>query len=282
MRRTDPSVKNKVMIWVMIIIEVLRGFVNLTPGYSCSLLDMIIWFGLGMAELNVGEGLGVDDAAVVLAQQLTTVGYGSNTPSSDGTSDDHLLQMAHGTSAFFGTLFLDPWWSLLKKAVAKAMGAPGETFADGAYGEDETRFDPEKGIFPLIYLVIFEVLFGIIYTFDLGKGKPEGSDMLTSFYMISMSMTTVGYGDYAPTQPWGQVLAPMMMLLTNTAFDELQSAIADKAKILGAQFPSLCKAWSKKSEAAGCGLIEYMKNKGEWPDKCLTEEEQKKKIEEEA
>jgi len=60
------------------------------------------------------------------------------------------------------------------------------------------------------------------YNYDSDKDKTWEElykrQLSDAFYLIMMSFSTVGYGDYAPSSDWGQAMSPLMMQMGTAAF----------------------------------------------------------------
>lgn len=118
--------------WISVVVSTAESLLlvaNLVSGtHMCPVFDFLLWFVGGFLELTYSEGMAWYEAALVLAQQISTVGYGSNTPSAGAKLYTDLpvasaFVIFHSISSIFATVVLDPWWGRWKAAIACVLGA---------------------------------------------------------------------------------------------------------------------------------------------------------------
>merc|ERR1712050_749052 len=147
----------------------------------------------------------------VLVQQITTIGYGSSSQKTNGIKLWHAL---HGVVGVMHQQSANAFSALAAKMVCY-FGLLGNTKLEAKMMES----------IPLT-LTVIAATFG--YAFDFtkaGRSKDYAQALLDSFYMVVVSLTTIGYGDLNPSTPAGKLLSmPVMIfgtsLLSQTFSDD--------------------------------------------------------------
>jgi len=175
----------------------------LYDGKFCEITAIMIYLGFGIAVHMEDQKLTFADAMFKLAQQVTSVGYGSHGPTNAGLKIFHSLHSTIATTMVAGTtnkLVTYGFSKFLKKKV----------------DDEKTRKWSQKNqVTKAIMATIFVIFSTVGYSFDLMteknlKGWAEG--MLNALYMTIFTMTTVGYGDVAPRSPVGRMMSVPWML----------------------------------------------------------------------
>jgi len=191
---------------------------------SCKPLVVLVWWVQGIVTLMVDQGLSFVDALFTLTQQITTVGYGSDTPTTKGMKIFHALHSVVGV-----TLAAKPTFDIIDEIVDKMIEDSSKFVYDAPFTktiEDSTSAVREKAgldtrkmwlktSLPLAMTVIASSLgYGVDLKME-GEYASYGEALLDSIYMMLISLTTVGYGDITPMSDLGKFLMlPTMMFGT--------------------------------------------------------------------
>mmetsp|Transcript_73258 Transcript_73258/g.207655 ORF Transcript_73258/g.207655 Transcript_73258/m.207655 type:complete len:179 (-) Transcript_73258:66-602(-) len=153
-----------------------------------------------MLRWMVDQGVSFPEALLMMGQFVTSVGYGSHTPSTDG------MKIFHAMHALLGSAFVT---SQMDNMVDKLTEMWKSTLPAFMWQ------------LPCLTAALLAGTFG--YAEDFHEGSPGDyptyeSALLDAFYMTIFTLTTVGYGDVSPTTPWGMGLSAAWMITGTRAF----------------------------------------------------------------
>lgn len=170
-----------------------------TDTLLCSGLTLLLWWGTGLAALTVDGDMTFAEAVHVMSQQVTSIGYGSTTPSTTG------MKIFNGLSSVLSQMSVG--------RVTADMA--NRLLVTAAQGKD----DPQSRTASLVATVALSTLY---FATDLNAGTTDypgwGNALLDAFYQAMMTMTTVGYGDYSLTTKAGKFITPLGLPLLTNAF----------------------------------------------------------------
>merc|ERR550532_3448585 len=193
--------------------------------FKCTILVSILWWAMGIAAFMENQGLDFYEAVHMLGQQVTTIGYGSNTPQTDEMKIFHAF---HGFVAQMDIFrqFKDAWAvfmdhipisnSLLKESLSAGFMTIATTaiFAGDFHQND-------KVLYPHWY-----------------------SALLDAFYTTVISMTTIGYGDFSFTHNMTKLFSPFILAAGVTSLERWYEAVMDRGGTRERQYPRFCRCFT--------------------------------------
>lgn len=203
-----------------------------TWAWVMPLVVCIAWIGAGVGGMMVFEGWDPLTSLYVIAQIITTIGYGDITVSSDAAKVCVGIYVL-GTLLVIGTVLthlIDSFecWeqALLRAKLRQVEAAAGGAEATAKFGQYNELLTSLAGfLFFLIAGTVFYATYescscsygvtGVEGCFP-GKCAATGGHRLTwveSFYMSLITLTTVGFGDHSPKSAVGRAVGIVWMLL---------------------------------------------------------------------
>merc|ERR1719414_171633 len=211
-------------------------------GRTCFFVNVILFFVMGAMVLVKEEHYSIKEVLLILFQQASSIGYGSNCPGTDEDSGryytDHqarVFKMFHALHAWFGNLMV---WGELQGS----WRASTEWF---------TRTLLQMGLPHRVVGVLDAVgtalMWAGVYELDQEYTSHNGTKQETfsaALYMTLMTMSTVGYGDIAPASTWGQILSPLYTLWGTSSYDHMTEVVAGGyADVKGWNITNQMKTW---------------------------------------
>jgi len=176
----------------------------------CSIGALVYWWTTGILTLTVDQGLTLPEALHMLTQQVSTIGYGTDTPPENSTG----LKLFHGLHAVLSQMSVGRMTADIMNQLLKALPG-GDT--------PQTR---------TAVLLLTTAASAFLFAADLKVSDSSyanyGTALADALYLAMMTMTTVGYGDLAPSTPMGQFLSPLGLPLLTNAFADFQGGLGPK------------------------------------------------------
>jgi len=168
--------------------------------YLLAGLTVLLYYTFGVVYYSLQEDWSFVDAIYFVTVTLTTVGYGSLVPSSDG---------AKGMTIVFVLVGMFLW--------ASALGAISGLLIEKLEALDDAEDGKEQDFIPepwgtVVYaslLVMGGVTVGTVF---FATAESDEFDFMDALYMSVMSVTTVGYGDLAASTEGGRLFACFWLL----------------------------------------------------------------------
>lgn len=188
-----------------------------------------------------------NDALHMLAQIATTVGYGSNVDAMAKETPDYNLKFFHGAHGFAGLLVgVGSMMNAVADLTLKVMERP-MTLSFKKKDPDYLTIHEDcksemciarkrailKGrMFKRGVTLINVFLLCSIWLFvDFQSKSMKDSDSIEilgrTWYVLIITMTSVGYGDFAPGTKFGTATAPLMLPLLLESYAKFQSSVFD-------------------------------------------------------
>jgi len=197
---------------------------------KCSPVVVIAWWVMGLLTMTIEQKLPFVDALDMLAQQFTSVGYGSSSQDTDG------IKIFHGLHGIVSQMSVN---RVMTEFFASALNSLEKLFAD-KIGRSPDVLSASVNLLGIGALITF------IFALDLGEGKKL--KLLDGFYQAVITMTTIGYGDMSPTTDWGKAISPLTLPTIVQAFGRWNAAAGpdsaeENAKVVSASFADaeVCK-----------------------------------------
>jgi len=166
----------------------------------CTIGTLVVWWTTGLIALTEDNQLPLSEALHMLAQQVTSVGYGSS-----GPKDSFGLKMFHGLSSV-----------LSQMSVGRVTGEITAKVLDGTLHFGDSLLSHTAAL--LLTVAASTLLFAA----DLKEGNSKyatyGSALMDALYEAMMTMTTIGYGDLSPSTETGKFMTPLGLPLLTNAF----------------------------------------------------------------
>jgi len=197
-----------------------------TDTLLCSGLTLLLWWGTGLAALTVDGDMTFAEAVHVMSQQVTSIGYGSTTPSTTG------MKIFNGLSSV-----------LSQMSVGRVTADMANRLLVTASSGNDTPTTRTAALFATVAIST------IYFASDLYSGTtdyPKWWDaLLDAFYLAMMTMTTVGYGDLALNTKAGKIITPLGLPLLTNAFAGFTGHLGGPSNDAPAEesSPELCKCF---------------------------------------
>lgn len=212
----------------------------------------IFTYFAGVLCLSYIEGWPLITSSYVITQIVTTIGYGDLTVETDLAkvfmaiySLTVLVLMAYAYNTLVGKL-VDWECEILRAHFRKLEMYEGAATTDK---EAEKKFGGMNKVFATGFVFLQVLLFGMIFfrlyencTCSYGVGQVKGCDSTTletciatggyvktwadCFYMSSITLVTIGFGDFQPRTRLGRVVGIFWMLVGVVATGSFLSALA--------------------------------------------------------
>lgn len=196
-------------------------------------VHVVAYLGVAVGAYGfVFEQWGVIDSLYFAVTVFTTIGYGDLSPSTDAGRLFTVFFAIYGIGILGG--FLTIIGNIVMDAGHRAMAntearAKKRILAMFSASEDESLGDVgTKTIckemcmatvleFPIIaMLLIFTILLGL----------PEGRSIISSIYFAVITATTIGFGDFHPTETWLRAIYIIYLPFSVAVFGQVLSKIA--------------------------------------------------------
>jgi hypothetical protein len=209
-------------------------FTHKPAGAGFSLVCLVAYFLLSLAFLSF-EMTGAADESVgwtaldclyFAVVVVTTVGYGDLLPATDG-------------ARLFTTVYLLFALIIAGMAISQIMDQVANYLEERAHASDELFVDPEKkrqerlkDFIEKVFTFFAVLMVGTAVT-ALGKdweedwsGEDPGNRWVNGLYYTTVTLTTVGFGDFKPAQSWEKVYKIIMMIVGIPVFGSCLSAFS--------------------------------------------------------
>lgn len=154
-------------------------------------VNIALWWIMGIIVQMVEGDLNFIDAAFVCMQIDSTIGYGSNCPSTNGWK---LYTALH---IFLGTMFVSPQMNGYLEALFDKFDGVMFPF----------NSDTPAGIYFVDLMFACLAITGVTTLHALVDGTGATDDWIDGLYMCVASFQTTGYGDIAPNSPLTRALS---------------------------------------------------------------------------
>jgi len=197
-----------------------------TDTWLCSGLTFLLWWVTGLIALSIDGDMGFSEAVHVMTQQVTSIGYGSTTPSTNG------MKIFNGLSSV-----------LSQMSVGRVTADMANRLLVTASSGNDTPTTRTAALFATVAIST------IYFASDLYSGTtdyPKWWDaLLDAFYLAMMTMTTVGYGDLALNTKAGKIITPLGLPLLTNAFAGFTGHLGGPSNDAPAEesSPELCKCF---------------------------------------
>jgi hypothetical protein len=227
------------------------------PAYACSPLFFLLWWVSGMAVLT-NTALGSDpennevflswhDAMHMLTQIATTVGYGSNVDMMAKKYPDASLKMFHGAHGFAGLLggvgdimnaVADLTLKVMEKPISMALKTEDPDYKEVAEEctSESCQYQRrailkgrmfKRGL-TLINVFLLCSVWLFIDLFSNGMKDADPVEILgRTWYILIITMTSVGYGDFAPGTMLGTATTPLMLPLLLESYAKFTGSVSE-------------------------------------------------------
>lgn len=231
---------------VMLLIDAL--FVVMSAmGKHCPIVNFLVYYVGGAMVMMLDQQLSFDDVALVLAQQVTTVGYGSSTVGTYG------LKLYHGLHAFLGVTEIAPVLNSLVKASLY--------FFNRFWKLTGTKFEF------LVPAALETIVSTMVMAEDLrqadGGSSTFGDNVQKALYLVMATASSIGYGDLNPSTAWGKLLTPFMATALTASFAEVGEHLGTKIKQ-----PTKGDIREQELKDRGVDSLNFMKLFQDWVDQC--------------
>jgi len=177
-------------------------------GCICSGLLLIFFIACTMIfwALEKDQGWSIIDAWYFVMVTANTVGYGVLVPSNDTTRVAVVLFIVFGMAFSVFTL------SLLTEIMLRNM----EEYTTRSRIHEYTPLDAK--VLGMTVLLVFMIAFGVVYGVVI-----EQWNFIESLYFTVVTMSTVGYGDYAPSKQENRLAISLYTLFAGGTFAAITS-----------------------------------------------------------
>lgn len=203
------------LTWVTILIDsLILVYEASTVGnvaQKCSPLVVMLWWIMGMLVMTKEQGLTVPGAADMLTQQFTSIGYGTATPQTNA------LKIFHGLHGVVSQMTVN-------RVMSELYGYSLNNL-EKYWGKDKGT--PPSMMSAAMSLAALGALTTFIFSFDLGAAGGAGDrkfKLVDGIYQTLITMTTIGYGDNAPSTPFVKTISPFTLPFITGAFQRWSDA----------------------------------------------------------
>ena len=216
---------------------VLDGYLRMLQGYGVlSPLNIIValYFIFGAFMYNILEGWSTLDSCYFLMVSSTTVGYGDIVPTTKYSKIFTIFYALIGMTIvitaisplvdfLMGALEAAEHW-VVALLEARKLIPPAVDTLDMTLTLEEVnaRISYKRRYILALFPPAFVMLSGIV----IGVTVIDTNDVVDAVYWMFASMTTIGYGDVAPTSKVGKIVTMVYLPLAVAALGQALSAVA--------------------------------------------------------
>jgi len=199
--RENGTEKAKFATYLGLAVDVLTLLVDRLMPQCPTAFAVMTWWIMGIYVMMCDQALSFVDSIFMLGQQVTTVGYGTHTPSAP------LIQVWHAMHMVVAGLMIAPPSNALVENTATQLTVWLTKLTKAEGQAAHMIFEQIKETEVLLWVVVSTVCMWL----DL-KRYDKDISFGSAFYVVLATMTTAGYGDLAPTSAVAKAMSvPWMM-----------------------------------------------------------------------